>query len=107
MNMKLLTEMTNDEVRRELIDAVATKVEEERTRDRLLTVYNQSPFVYSLQRFDGHLLTVDVGDDRVFMRGKVQWTSRPDKDESWEFAVSRSLDGARLEMTHGPDGSIE
>ena len=103
-----LPDMSDDEIGRALFERVVGLLEAEQTRDPLLlAALNRTPYLFSLQRADGHLLAVDTGDDHVLMRGAVRWRHNSDRDAPWRFTVARGVDRGRLQMSGVTEGSIE
>src|SRR5262245_47559131 len=103
-----LKDSTNDEIRRALFDTVVELLEAARRKHSLLSAFNISPNVFTLQLGNGHMLTIDTGNDQALLRGTVRWQPgvSTDRDAPWTFSVSRSVDGARLVMSNGPEGSL-
>ena len=101
-----LKHRSDDGVRRALFDRVVDILETERTRNCSLAVCTQSPCVFSVQRPDGCLLMVDIGNAEVLMRGQVKWCYVEHQGEPWSFSVARANDFA-VRMDGGPTGSID
>jgi hypothetical protein len=100
-----LKEMTDDDLRRSLFDTVVERLDAEHARNRSLAVYNRSPDLFSLQRADGSMLTIDRCDAAVLLRGQV--IGRPGLDQDvWKFNIARTPDGTRLQM-RDHEGSID
>jgi hypothetical protein len=101
-----LKHRSDDEVRRALFDRVVDILETERTRNHSVAVCAQSPCVFSIQRPDGCLLMVDIGNAQVLMRGQLKWCYVEHQGEPWSFSVARADDVA-VRMVGGPTGSID
>jgi hypothetical protein len=102
-----LKDMSDDDLRRILFDRVVEKLDTERARDKSLAVYHRGPYLlFSLQRADGCMLTIDRCDACVLLRGQVigrPWLAQ----QPWTFNIARSPDGTRLRMHARPEGSID
>jgi len=101
-----LDAMTDDDLRRLLFETVVEKLDVAHARDRCLAVYNRSPDLFSLQRADGCVLTIDRCDARVLLRGRVIGRRGPD-EQLWTFTIVRSPDGRRLRLHPDHAGSID
>jgi hypothetical protein len=101
-----LKEMHDDNLRRLLFDRVVEKLDAEQLRHPFLKVQNRAPYLFSLQRSDGCVLSIDRCDPSVLMRGQIfgrPWLNQ----QPWKFNVVRSPDGGRLHMPPEREGSID
>lgn len=92
-----LTDVNDDDLRRLLFDKVIEKFDAEQARDRSLTFYNRCPDLFSVQRSDGCILTIDRCDESVLLRCQIigpPWLVQ----QPWKFNVARTSDGMRVRM---------
>jgi hypothetical protein len=101
-----MDQMSDDEIRRELFQAVVERFRREQYRDVTLTVEDHPPVLSVLSTHSGGLLELGLGPKPRLISGQITWPRSRDEDQPFRFTVSRSVDRKRLVMRPGPEGEF-
>ena len=94
-----LTQLTDDDLRAVLFDALVERLEAEAREDPSIALVNRMPTVFSVSR-RGNLLTLSQGLGLWLLRGVLKWKDR--REGLRTFNVGRASIHSRLAIT--PDG---
>ena len=100
--------MPDDDLRRELIAEILSRVQMAREHDPALEIdVNEGPPDAFALRRGGHLLEYRQGDKPGEIGvGKITWDPEPDRDDPHPFRVTRvSPHSDSLRITGGPEGN--
>ena len=101
MSMFDLTQLSNDDLRPALFDALVERLDAKAHEDPSIAPVNRMPTVLAVSR-RGNLLTLSQGIGSALLRGDLKWKDRRERPRT--FNVSRAAIQSRLTIT--PD-SIE
>jgi hypothetical protein len=99
MSMFDLTQLSDDDLRAALFDALVDRLEAEAREDPSIALVNRMPTVFSVSR-QGNLLTLSQGLGLWLLRGVLKWKDRHEGLRT--FNVGRASIQSRLAIT--PDG---
>lgn len=100
-----LPNMTDHEVRHELVAALLTRLRDERRKDASLNILERASMV-ALER-NGHAADIDQGKGQQLLHGTMTWRKDDDADAPFKFSVVRSADKKWLEMKPGLEGGFD
>ena len=104
--MNDIRRITDDELRQQVFRVIVATLEAEAEQDPATTVENRTSVAFALSRH-GNLLTIHQAEGQRLVSGELEWKYTPDADAPWTFSVSRTTDGSRLQLTPGPEGSVD
>src|SRR5262249_36766961 len=98
MSMFDLTELTDDDLRTTLFDALVERLAAKAQEDPAIDVVNWMPTAFAVTR-RGNLLTLSQGVGVWLLRGDLKWMDRSEKPRT--FNVGRATMQSKLAITPG------